>query len=71
MMFIDIVASPLRGTLKVTAIQSSPELVSQQRQNDTDDHHGRYGYEYNPALSLDAYITWQAAKPAEGPGCEL
>ena len=71
MIFFNIVASPLRGALKLSTTQSSPEQVNQQCQNDTDDHHGRYGYEYNPALSLDAYITRQAAKPAEGPGCEL
>jgi len=71
MMFFDMVASPLRGTLKLSITSSSPEQVNQQCQNHTDDHHGRYGYEYHPALSLDAYITRQAAKPAESPGCEL
>ena len=71
MMFFEIVASPLRGTLKLSTAQSSPEQVNQQCQNHTDDHHGRYGYEYHPALSLDAYITRQSAKPAESPGCEL
>jgi hypothetical protein len=71
MMFFDMVASPLRGTLKLSITRSSPEQVNQQCQNHTDDYHGRYWYKYHPALSLDAYITWQATKPAEDPGCEL